>query len=508
LILLVFVAVSCGNNVHKGEIQDPDEDLLPDRDEAEDPDENDDSYHDAAQDDEVLFNLKVTENEKNLLSCGLTFSTKEERKTFVKYYSEVHAGYKIVEDSAKTEHYFFLWGMRENNNYKIEIYSDETEPELLATAEFRSSVVPASFAAPHVVKYDKKRAQPGFLILAQQSLIRPEDMKAEIFMVDNEGFIIWYYQHYVPGYALLGDPMYHENTRTISMGIQKGPNMGEIPAEDGIEIDLEGNLVWKSPDFYGYTYSETTWHHQYSVLDDGTVLFIKPQIQNQVIADRIVNVDRDYNELWNWGYFDLPDYFNNITCADPDNDWCDWTHTNSVMMFKDENLVYFNSLWLGFYKLDMNTKKILWNFGKNGDFRMLSEHENPWPDGSHAPEFYDASKKRVVFFDNGMKERNYSRIIEYEIDEEAMTAAITFEYDGKKDGRGWWARNGWGDVDYLENGNILVTKGQVDPPDNSSVFEVTHDGEVVWELYTRQDESVSILLYNVFKFVPPLESLE
>ena len=107
-----------------------------------------------------------------------------------------------------------------------------------------------------------------------------------------------------------------------------------------------------------------------------------------------------------------------------------------------------------------------------------------------------------------MTERFYSRIIEYEIDEDAMTAEITFEYDGLDSGHGWFAGVGWGDVDYLENGNFLVTKGLVDEMQNSSVFEVTRDGIVVWELYTQQEDNFMIELYNADKFVPPLEFLE
>ena len=155
----------------------------------------------------------------------------------------------------------------------------------------------------------------------------------------------------------------------------------------------------------------------------------------------------------------------------------------------------------------MNTKEILWKFGKDGDFTMLSEHPFPWPSNAHDPKFMDASRKRLLFFDNGINERFYSRIIEYEIDEEAMTAEITFEYDGIESGHGWFACAGWGDADYLENGNILVTKGLVDQSQNSSVFEVTRDGRVIWEIYTYQEDDFMIELYNAEKFMPPLEFL-
>ena len=138
---------------------------------------------------------------------------------------------------------------------------------------------------------------------------------------------------------------------------------------------------------------------------------------------------------------------------------------------------------------------------------MQSDHQFPWPDCTHDPKFADESRKRLLFFDNGMKERFYSRIIEYEIDEEAMTAEITFEYDGIDSGHGWFAGKGLGDADYLENGNFFVTEGWVDYDQNSSVFELTRDGNVVWELYTEQNNEYHVMLYNADKFVPPLEFL-
>lgn len=497
-VVFVLSLVSCKNsirNIEEIDISDGDET-------ADDCDAGEIDDSDVPE--EPLFALKVEKNGKNVLSCRLTFSTAEEKKTFVKYYSANHAGYKITEDSSKNEHYFFLWGMRENLDYTIEIYSDDEKPELLATAEFHSGKIPYYVYPPYLVTNEGESVQPGFLMLAQQSVPDEAGMEPLVFMVDTDGFVVWYFEHHISGFSLLSDPYYRKKTNTVFLGVQKGM-MDEIRAEEGIEIDLEGNIVWKSPELPGSTYDETTWHHMYRILEDDTLLLIRAQYQDSVVSDRIVNVDRDYSELWSWGYFDSPDYFDTVECHGGENSWCDWTHTNSAMMFKEDNALYFNSLWLGFYKMNMETGEIAWNFGKDGDFTMLSDHVYPWPEGSHDPKFQDGSRKRLLFFDNGMTGRFYSRIIEYEIDENAMTAEITFEYDGIDSGHGWFAGMGWGDVEYLENGNFLVTKGYVDESQNSSVFEVTRDGRVVWEIYTQQENGFKIELYNARKFVPPLE---
>ena len=48
---------------------------------------------------------------------------------------------------------------------------------------------------------------------------------------------------------------------------------------------------------------------------------------------------------------------------------------------------------------------------------------------------------------------------------------------------------------------------KIDDSQNSSLFEVTRDGRVVWEAYTEQEDGFMIELYNADKFVPPLEFL-
>lgn len=499
MFALIF-SVSCENKVSipSQEISDDDSDIVSDNDTAELPDDDSDAVQGP------LFNLKVEKNEKNVLSCRLTFSTKDERKTFVKYYSPTHSGYKISEDSAKNEHYFFLWGMRENRNYTIEIYSDEETPELLATTDFYSGNVPESVYPVYLVTNEKERVMRGFVLFSQVSDNSLEP--ASIVMIDNDGFPVWYYEHDTPGFADLEDPEFIKETNHIFVGVHKYPSMAEIPVEDGIEIDLEGNIIWKSPEIAGSYYSETSWHHDYKLLDDGTILFLQAIYDNNVITDRIVNVDRDYNELWNWGYPDSPDYFNTITCVDPEAEWCDWTHSNTAFPDKDKRFIYFNARRLGFYKMDMATKEIVWKFGKDGNFTMLSDNIYPWPDYPHDPKIREDGKA-LLFYDNAWEERTYSRVIEYIFDEDSMTAEISFEFDGFSSGRGWLAP-AWGDADYLENGNIFVTKGMVSRPENSSLFELTRDGQVVWELYTEMNDDFMVEIYNADKFVPPLEFLD
>ena len=508
---MIFLTLSCENTVNEKTDLESDEDAVSDSEQNEDSDVSDDADGTDGSDsgNEFVSDLKVEANGKNFLSCRLSFATPEAQKTFVKYYSATHSGYKIDEDSAGTDHYFFLWGMRENLDYTIEIY-DEDSGVLLATTEFHSGFVPLSIYPVQLVTNEKDSVQPGFLLMVQNTTNNWKQYPV-MFMVDTDGFIVWYYEYDGFEGAFLCDTEYRERTKTVASGIQKELSLAEIPSEEGFEIDLEGNMIWKSPNIASYSYGETGWHHQYSILDDDTVLYIGAEYlnNNTTISDKIVNVDRNYNELWSWAYTD--------TFVPPEEcpptsivyqSFCDWTHTNYVTMLKDEGIVYINSPRLGFFKMDMNTKQILWKFGRDGDFAMLSENEFPWTDFNHTPQLVrEGSVLHLLFFDNGLNERHYSRVIEYKLDESAMTAEITFEYDGRNAGRGWFAEQGWGTVHYLENGNILVGTGLVDPPAKSSIFEIARDGRVVWELNNYQDENFMVEIYKFDEFMPPLEFL-
>lgn len=238
----------------------------------------------------------------------------------------------------------------------------------------------------------------------------------------------------------------------------------------------------------------------YRQLPDGSFVFFNLVFSETTVGDRIINVDAGYNELWSWNYMD---HFEPPGCT-PDK-WCDWTHSNSVSMFKEKNVVYLNSRNFSQYlKIDMITGNVLWKFGKDGDFTLKTDNPDPWFEFAHDPEIKNFDSDTIIFYDNGSVERGYSRVIEYKLNFEEMTAEISFIYDGSNDERIWFAEY-WGDADSLPNGNIFVTAGLYDLSQDSRFFEVTRDGEIVWELFMGKEEDWMYTLYNAQKFIPPLK---
>ena len=505
-VFVLIFSVSCENSVrHTDDFNDEiSQDI--DEDETDDSDDSGDS-DDSESLKEQLFDLKVSENRYNSLSCRLTFSTADVKKTFVKYYSATHSGYKIGEETAKNEHYFFLWGMREDLDYTIEIYSDEENPELLATTEFHSGFAPDYLPLMYLGEHDSEKTAEGF-VLFQYAATTFEHIFPVAAMIDTDGYVVWYYE-YDPWYASsFGDVTWNPENQTILIALTKDSSAADSLAEEAIKIDLEGNILWEAPGIMSYYYGPGSWNHAYYMMKDGSVTFPRVFYDECIITDRIVNLDADsYAELWSWDY---RDYFEKPDCSTNQSGdvWFDWTHTNSVTMYKEEGIVYINSRnFSTLFKIDMSSGAIIWRLGKDGDFTFIGDNPDPWFELSHDPEINGPNGNKIIFYDNGSLQRGFTRIVEYTIDETAMTAEMTFEFDGSLLNKSWWSEY-WGDADRLPNDNIFVTAGFYDMQQISRFFEVTRDGEIVWELFFEKTDDWQVSLYKADKFVPPLEFLK
>jgi len=439
----------------------------------------------------TINDLKVEMNKKNVLSCRLTFTTSEKRKMTVRYFNSERKGYEISEDTGNTEHYFFLWGMYADSDYEIEIYDTEDLENPLETTSFKTGLLPAHTPSTNLTINKKEQVYDGFVLFTYWAVSSQAAYSYPIAMAyDNSGKLVWYYEFEDFSDVVIGDLQYIENSGTIMIGLSKWDSLLEIPLEEAVEIDIEGNIVWRSIKIAGVYADLSSWHHIYEKQPDRSIVFLKHELLNNIVYDCIINIDGDYNELWKWRSID------HIEPPACDLEYCDWTHANTVSMFKDKGVAYINSRNLStYYKIDMDSGKIIWRLGENGDFKMLSDNPDPWFKFAHDPEPSNKDADTVLFYDNGSVERNRSRIIEYKLDTEKMTAEIIFEYDGSATGSEWFTEYG-GDADRLGNGNIFVTAGDASLNKETKVFEITADGELVWEMVLEKHVDWQVNIYN------------
>jgi len=90
-----------------------------------------------------ILDMKVEENTKNVLSCRLSFKTDQPVETVVRYFSDSHSGYEI-RGLKTTDHYFFIWGMRAQSKYDIQIFSASDLENPINTAVFTTGSLPES----------------------------------------------------------------------------------------------------------------------------------------------------------------------------------------------------------------------------------------------------------------------------------------------------------------------------------------------------------------------------
>ncbi|HNW39610.1 MAG TPA: arylsulfotransferase family protein [Candidatus Omnitrophota bacterium] len=130
--------------------------------------------------------------------------------------------------------------------------------------------------------------------------------------------------------------------------------------------------------------------------------------------------------------------------------------------------------------VDIKNERLLWSWG---------QEDLDYP---HYPTLIE--NNNILIFDNGYQ-RGYSRIVELN----PLTKNIVWEYRTNPPSR-FFSKNR-GSNQKLPNGNILITES-----DNGRAFEITQDGEIVWEFYSPQIRIATKerqALYRVMRITNP-----
>ncbi len=431
-----------------------------------------------------------------------------------------------VPDSAGAEISLLLAGMRADSSYTVEIRilgSDCETVERLDDLVLRTGPLPTDLPEMSLIASDPERMAPGFTLFNLIDL--REDFGASdgdeeglpppagwIFIVDEEGKIVWYHQEAHP----IGD------TRMLA----DGSILFEFNDTAARRIDLEGNVLdeWAGSIITGRFALDAhgrqvvgdspimvdidSMHHEQAVLPDGThatlttelrVLdgFSEPQCGEDpstfdgsyhLIGDIATVFDPESGEVLS--EFNLFDYFDpranpaafNL-CGLPfdfvfpnwlyrgvDDEARDWTHANAIEVDETSNALlvsirHLDSIIALRWKDDANgvAGDLLWHSGPLGDLALTS---GDWHLHQHAPEIQPDGS--LLVYDNGNNRDGrgtpdaplYSRAVIYDIDVDARSIDQRWEYRSNRSGELLFA--GFvGDADRLENGNILITNGGI-----------------------------------------------
>ncbi len=227
------------------------------------------------------------------------------------------------------------------------------------------------------------------------------------------------------------------------------------------------------------------------------------------VKDHFIEIERNAGTiLQEWNLQDVLDVNRDNVAYDPG----DWLHLNSISYWLYDDTYVLSGRNQGIVKVGRNND-LSWilaphynwgNAGSDGSglptepyllsavnasgqayidnvqlgYQASSDFDWPW--GQHASKLLD--NKNIVAFDNGLNrnfetsDQNYSRAVEYQIDETNMTVKQVWEY-GKDRGNEFYSPFG-GDVDILNNGNRLLTSGTINHNNThfGTVVEITYPG--------------------------------
>ncbi|MCD0490541.1 aryl-sulfate sulfotransferase [Pedobacter sp. MC2016-14] len=356
-----------------------------------------DLYH--VPENRLRFKIKVKTNRKS--DAYLKYWKKGSSDTL---YSELSSNSSehllwILNSTGRTDYTFQVIAHNASSSVLSKVYPLKSKSIYEATPAFKLEEMDKGFAKEMENKY--------FLT---QILTEP----GSAIIIDGKGTIVWYevfkkgvkVSHWTP-----------QRTIINIVGSESIPSSG---GDEIIEMDLAGNIVTHLK--YGRKDMDKLVHHEVRKDEEGNIYALTfdkrtfnlssvgGAVKDTVQADGIVVFNKDGKKIWEWSFLDQVDLL-----ADPNilKTKKDMVHANSVFKDAEGNfLISFrdlNQIW----KIDYKTKKVVWKFGKGGDFKM-SAH-----DYFSAQHFAHINKDgHLMFMDNGTATK-ITRALSFKLDEQA-----------------------------------------------------------------------------------------
>jgi hypothetical protein len=241
-----------------------------------------------------------------------------------------------------------------------------------------------------------------------------------LFLLDFKGNIVWYHQ--VNGTGFKTAHFTNNNTIIALLGTA---DYQTSYGNEILELSLAGDTLFHLKKGQG-DFKQTI-HHEVLLNDQDQVVTICSEERimdlrskggkeaDTVKSDGIIVLDKVGNRIWKWTVFDT---LNPLDDKNIIKDKSDWMHANCLNYDTDGNylLSFYNNgqIW----KIDAKTGKVLWKFGKGGDFEMP---ENGIFDNSHAVHINDHNQ--LMLFDNGTS-KLLSRTLAFRMDEKNKKASL------------------------------------------------------------------------------------
>src|SRR5216683_6510884 len=310
---------------------------------------------------------------------------------------------------------------------------------------------------------DPARASPGL------TLFSPIEADGIVYLIDLAGEVVHTWKMpYPPGlYGYLTD----KGTLFYNGKIPNDTFLGKAPFKGGaaLEADWNGKVLWEV--------RHPNHHHDGRLLKNGNVLLLcatelsndaarkvqggRPgtEEKGKIWAGYLVEMTKDGRTVWERRSWEHLDPAKDVITAVQENR-SEWTHGNAVIELPDGNLLVSFRDISTIIKIHRQSGEVVWKLGA------------PPLSGQHAPT--PLANGNILIFDNGPHRLDHSFPFSRVIEVNPATNEIVWKFQEANLPNFYSPRIS--NAQRLPNGNTLINEGSF-----GHFFEVTSEGEVVWE---------------------------
>ena len=297
-----------------------------------------------------------------------------------------------------------------------------------------------------------------------------------------------------------GYPLFSSKTESLTKFIQ--PNgLIAVPSDGAEGFDFKDEAFAQVDSFVMQGADYNLDNHDVYLLPNGHCLLIGQENRyidmsqltpggqpDALVTGNIVQeFDANKELIFEWHTFDHMAITNSFWGITKKN--IDYAHINSVRMDPTDNSIICSfRQTTDIVKISRSTGEIIWRLGgQANDFTFIGEHAENAPYyfvGQHSA--IPLGNGNLILFDNGgmgrgtptPSDRDFSRAVEYQLDETNMTATLVWDYRHIPD----IFANAQGNVRRFANGNTFIYWGAGVGPSGVACTEVSPAGDVVNEI--------------------------
>jgi len=309
--------------------------------------------------------------------------------------------------------------------------------------------------------------------------------KNMIYIMDNEGIPV--YLKLMPNRVINFKPYnwgicsYYDYKELAYKTLDKELNyLATYRMQNGYDTDMHEFLLLENGHSFLIAYDRVS-------MDMSTIV---PEGQKDATVIGAVIQELDENkqvifEWRTWDHFKITDSYSDLTALT-----IDYAHVNSIFADTDSSIIISSRFLNEITRINKKTGRMIWRLGgKNNQFRFMNDSRKFA--GQHSVMI--EKNGNITLFDNGLDlVPEYSRGIEYQVDVSDKKVWLVNEYlhDPLKYG------NIMGNMQKLENGNVLIYWGGLNIGLNSYFSEYNTNKELTFEAEFNKNNLPSYRVYR------------